>query len=367
MSGPVTKAPKPSKRRRRSSMDVVDAKEAVDLATAQTYSENVFLFVPNLIGEPDCHLVCGTSQLKVLCWCRLYASHFGWIVAAFHELPSKILHSCIRHIVFTRRCGRASCQSVGSNIKIWGCFRYGHRQVCCWLTWLLWYELCLTSTWRCTTSCLLCYLSSVYPDYAILFQFLIALDFSSHYMHMYRWELARFYSYGVPLNKCMRFKLVGYRFYEPQTSHKWCQSNIMAVLQWFGGSLMQVDLHFRQLSISLSQRTLFLICAGNELFFVALYLMKWVHTPIGLGVYSTYPLSLTDITYPQAMAIISFPICFTKNIINLVQLWKASKILVGVDLAERAIAREANLKARKTWNWPDFGICLRSPASLTFP
>jgi len=47
-------------------MDVVDAKEAVDLATAQTYSENVFLFVPNLIGEPDCHLVYGTSQLKVL-------------------------------------------------------------------------------------------------------------------------------------------------------------------------------------------------------------------------------------------------------------------------------------------------------------
>ena len=39
-----------SRRRRRGSMDVVDAKEAVDLATAQTYSENVFLFVPNLIG-----------------------------------------------------------------------------------------------------------------------------------------------------------------------------------------------------------------------------------------------------------------------------------------------------------------------------
>ncbi len=36
--------------RRRGSIDVVDAKVAVDLATAQTYSENVFLFVPNLIG-----------------------------------------------------------------------------------------------------------------------------------------------------------------------------------------------------------------------------------------------------------------------------------------------------------------------------
>lgn len=39
---------------------------------------------------------------------------------------------------------------------------------------------------RCTTSCLLCYLSSVYPTFALLFQFLITLDFSSHYMYMYR-------------------------------------------------------------------------------------------------------------------------------------------------------------------------------------
>jgi hypothetical protein len=39
----------------------------------------------------------------------------------------------------------------------------------------------------CTTSCLLCYLSSAYPQYAIFFQLLIALDFSSHYMHMYRY------------------------------------------------------------------------------------------------------------------------------------------------------------------------------------
>jgi CDP-diacylglycerol--inositol 3-phosphatidyltransferase len=38
-------------RRRRASMEIVDAKQAVDLATAQTYSENVFLFVPNLIGK----------------------------------------------------------------------------------------------------------------------------------------------------------------------------------------------------------------------------------------------------------------------------------------------------------------------------
>ncbi|KAG6814321.1 hypothetical protein H0H92_013446 [Tricholoma furcatifolium] len=38
------------RRQRGPSIEVVDAKVAVDLATAQTYSENVFLFVPNLIG-----------------------------------------------------------------------------------------------------------------------------------------------------------------------------------------------------------------------------------------------------------------------------------------------------------------------------
>lgn len=42
-------------RRRRASMDIVDAKQAVDLATAQIYSENVFLFVPNIIGKLSSH------------------------------------------------------------------------------------------------------------------------------------------------------------------------------------------------------------------------------------------------------------------------------------------------------------------------
>lgn len=38
---------------------------------------------------------------------------------------------------------------------------------------------------RCTTSCLLVFLSSAFPRWAILFQCLISLDFASHYMHMY--------------------------------------------------------------------------------------------------------------------------------------------------------------------------------------
>ena len=38
---------------------------------------------------------------------------------------------------------------------------------------------------RCTTSCLLVFLSSAFPRWAIIFQGLIALDFASHYIHMY--------------------------------------------------------------------------------------------------------------------------------------------------------------------------------------
>lgn len=41
---------------------------------------------------------------------------------------------------------------------------------------------------RCTTACLLCFLAIKYSDTpaaVITFQFLIALDFASHYIHMY--------------------------------------------------------------------------------------------------------------------------------------------------------------------------------------
>lgn len=38
---------------------------------------------------------------------------------------------------------------------------------------------------RCTTSCLLVFLSSAWPRWALLFQTLICLDISSHWIHMY--------------------------------------------------------------------------------------------------------------------------------------------------------------------------------------
>lgn len=79
--------------------------------------------------------------------------------------------------------------------------------------------------------------------------------------------------------------------------------------------------------------------------------MKWDYAPIGkLGFPLPFQIHewLGSLTWPYVLALITGPVCFFKNIINLVQLWKASKILVGVDIAERAAAREERLQQWKS-------------------
>lgn len=184
---------------------------------------------------------------------------------------------------------------------------------------------------RCTTSCLLCFLSSAYPKWALMFQFLIALDFSSHYIHMYS------------------------SLTTGSSSHKTVTSDVSRILWYYYND----------------STTLFLFCAGNEIFFVALYLNAFYTTPflsdnwaitgqvlrlLSVPTDATGPWSfalahpklaagiaafIRQLTWPQILASLTFPICFAKNVINVVQFWKASKILVGVDLAQRADARLA--------------------------
>ncbi|KAF7322928.1 AAA domain-containing protein [Mycena chlorophos] len=229
----------------------VEAKEALNLAQEQ--SENVFLFVPNLIGMRYTRIILAAVSLRYM---------------SFHPIYCTIAYciSCLLDAV-DGQAARALDQTS----------KFG--------------AVLDMVTDRCTTSCLLCYLSSAYPDYAILFQALIALDFSSHYMHMYS-------------------SLV-----TGATSHKNIKSDVSNILWWYYNN----------------STTLFLVCAGNELFYVALYLMKWTSKPIPWGD------SLPACTYPQLLALVSLPVCFAKNVINGVQLWKASKILVGVDIAEHHV------------------------------
>ncbi|KAF8609981.1 phosphatidylinositol synthase [Ceratobasidium sp. AG-I] len=266
--------------RRRRGSEVVDGKLALDLAT-HTYDENVYLFVPNLIG-----------------YTRIILAGFSLHYMKTHPNTCTLLYgvSCLLDAVD----GQAA-RALGQTSKFGAVLDM--------------------VTDRCTTSCLLCYLASRYTSYATLFQMLITLDFSSHYMHMY--------SSLVTGSK----------------SHKAVTSEVSRILWYYYNNSL----------------TLFIFCAGNELFFVALYLLSFgAHPPIG-GLLTTLSQAIltfqpagkpipelaqlaqfiATLSWPHLLALVSFPICFAKNVINVVQLWKASKMLVGVDLAERAKARES--------------------------
>ncbi len=109
------------------------------------------------------------------------------------------------------------------------------------------------------------------------------------------------------------------------------------------------------------QRTLFVFCAGNEIFFVCLYLMAfytrplgidpaWVLAPLGranvASIQATavlHPFSneaallrlIKGLTWPQLLGALTFPICAVKQLINAIQFWKAAKALAELDAADR--------------------------------
>ncbi|AAW44936.2 CDP-diacylglycerol-inositol 3-phosphatidyltransferase, putative [Cryptococcus deneoformans JEC21] len=269
--------------RSRTRDEVWDPKYAVDLATT-TVDENVFLFVPNLIG-----------------YTRVITAAASLFFMPYHPKACTMLYSvsCMLDVV-DGQAARALGQTS----------RFG--------------AVLDMVTDRCTTACLLCFLSSVYPTYSMLFMFLITLDFSSHYIHMYS------------------------SLTTGSSSHKTVTSDVSRILWYYYND----------------SRTLFVFCFANELFFVCLYLNHYWTTPL----MANFPIPtailtseltaahpklvggvinvLRNLNWPQVVAAMTFPICAGKQIINVVQFWKASKILVGVDLAERRAAREQKLAAQ---------------------
>lgn len=243
--------------------------------------ENVFLFVPNLIG-----------------YTRVITAAASLFFMPYHPKACTLLYSvsCMLDVV-DGQAARALGQTS----------RFG--------------AVLDMVTDRCTTACLLCFLSSVYPAYSMLFMFLITLDFSSHYIHMYS------------------------SLTTGSTSHKTVTSDVSRILWYYYND----------------SRTLFVFCFANELFFVCLYLNHYWTTPLMTNFPIPTALLTSDLTvahpklvggvinvlknlnWPQVVAAMTFPICAGKQIINVVQFWKASKILVGVDLAERRAAREQKL------------------------
>jgi CDP-diacylglycerol--inositol 3-phosphatidyltransferase len=122
---------------------------------------------------------------------------------------------------------------------------------------------------RCTTTSLTIYLSSYY-DLRIL-TLLVILDFSSHFLHMLK---------TVKSGK----------------SHKECDENTPFLMKLYYSN----------------KTVLFLVCGGNEIFFMGLY---------GL---------VKDIC-PRWVVLVSFPVFAFKQVMNLVQLLKACEGLASLD------------------------------------
>ncbi|KAG0355442.1 CDP-diacylglycerol-inositol 3-phosphatidyltransferase [Podila minutissima] len=224
-------------------------KAAVSPATKNiTADENVFLFIPNLIG-----------------YSRIILAGVSLYYMPSHPKTCMFLYSlsCLLDAVD----GQAAryydqCSKFGAVLDM--------------------------VTDRCTTACLLCYLASAYKSYAILFQFLIALDVSSHYMHMYS------------------------SLTSGATSHKKISETGNPILKaYYTNNLV-----------------LFGFCFANELFFVVLYLFR-------------FKFESSFVRYILwALALITGPVCAGKQIINCIQFANASQALAQQDLDERKQAKK---------------------------
>ncbi|XP_046840721.1 CDP-diacylglycerol--inositol 3-phosphatidyltransferase-like [Xenia sp. Carnegie-2017] len=209
-------------------------------------AENVFLFVPNLIG-----------------YARII---FAFV--SFHYMADRPILFFVLYLIsslldafdghFARLLGQAS--KFGAMLDM------------------------LTD--RCASACLILMLSNFYPTYRVVFQFLISLDISSHWLHMYS------------------------SLIKGDQTHK-TSSNFFLKLYYT------------------SRPVLFIMCAGNELFLLFLYLLHFSNGP------NVFEINATPIGLWSLLAYINFPIFFVKQLISLLHLVTAAQDIVAYDVAER--------------------------------
>ena len=200
---------------------------------------------------------------------------------------------------------------------------------------------------RCTTACLLVFLSSAFPRWALLFQGLISLDLASHYMHMYA-----------------TLSMGG-----SEQSHKKIDQSRSRLLYLYYNNKVRPTVPFRSV-IELTptfQNVLFVVCALNELFFIALYLLSFSSPLLSPSLLPTkgtsgasaqpgspsHPASTIfaapgsawamelarankmDSYWPWVIAGVSSPVMAAKQVLNVIQLVKASKWLAEGDIEAR--------------------------------
>lgn len=194
---------------------------------------------------------------------------------------------------------------------------------------------------RCTTSCMLVFLATAFPRFSIVFQGLISLDFASHYVHMFS-----------------TLVMSG-----SGTSHKSVDASRSKIL----------NLYYT------NKTMLFVCCALNEAFFLALYLLSFSSpllspsllqsvpdhaadaiqrgaevnssllshifpNPYSAGALELARANKMDSFWPWVLVGVSFPVMALKQIINVIQLVKACRWLAEGDLQARKEKRLAQKK-----------------------
>ncbi|XP_004071133.1 CDP-diacylglycerol--inositol 3-phosphatidyltransferase [Oryzias latipes] len=202
--------------------------------------ENIFLFVPNLIGYARVLLALLSFFLMPI---------WPW-PAIFFYLLSGLLDA------FDGHAARALNQST----------KFG--------------AMLDMLTDRCATMCLLVNLSLLYPAYAFLFQLSMCLDVASHWLHLHSSTI------------------------KGSASHKSIDLSGNPVLRIY----------------YTSKPVLFVMCAGNELFFCLLYLLHHIQEPAGW------------LLWLQGLCGL---ICLLKSAISVLHLVTASQNMAALDAAER--------------------------------
>ncbi|XP_042241401.1 CDP-diacylglycerol--inositol 3-phosphatidyltransferase-like isoform X2 [Homarus americanus] len=144
---------------------------------------------------------------------------------------------------------------------------------------------------RCGTMCLLVTLSHFYPQYMFLFQLSMTIDISCHWLHLHTTVMAG------------------------RSSHKGEEANHNPILRIYYSS----------------RPVLFIMCAGNELFYSALYLLHFTEGPIiaGVGLWRIMSFGL-------------LPVGILKSVLALMQGYNAALSLGEIDVCERQETSQKN-------------------------
>nr|XP_036868815.1 CDP-diacylglycerol--inositol 3-phosphatidyltransferase isoform X2 [Manis javanica] len=214
--------------------------------------ENIFLFVPNLIGYA--RIVFAIISFYFMPCCPLTASSF--------YLLSGLLDA------FDGHAARALNQGT----------RFG--------------AMLDMLTDRCSTMCLLVNLALLYPRATLLFQLSMSLDVASHWLHLH--------------SSVVR----------GSESHK--------MIDLSGNPVLQIYYTSRPFLLFV-QPALFILCAGNELFYCLLYLLNFSEGLL-VGSVGLFRMGLW----------ITAPIALLKSVISVIHLVTAARNMAVLDAADRA-------------------------------